>query len=726
MTLRMPIDDVDDRIDERCDEFESVWRSENRPSITDFIGPEDEPHRDRLFCELLLVDLECRRSLGEQPSESDYVREYPGFITQIHATRLRYGDSAFPIPRNEAETVHDISKTRKTRVAQFELIERLGVGGMGEAWKAWDTVLNRHVTIKLPHYHALAENDRQRFLREARAAGQCRHPQLPGVHEVHNSGDTVYIVATFIEGRNLQEHATGRRLPITEVVKLCAGIADALQSAHDKGVIHRDLKPANIIVGPDETPHIIDFGLARLLDAECHVTRNGELVGTPAYMAPELASGDSASADARTDVYSLGVILYELLTAQPPFSGSWHAVISQILACKPSPPRSLSKAIPRDLETICLKAIEKAPGSRYQSAREMAIDLRLFAAGKSIRARRAGVPEMLWRWIRRHPAATAGLAVGLIAAIGPGVFIVELQHRNRQLMGIRPVQVTTMPGGAQLAIVRVDPNTNEPSGDATEIIRPAKATPINYFELQAGTYLIEAVLPGRDGAFAEVYRTIQASENSPAAIVRNNLDAGLYPETSHMQDIKIAAADERIKKMVRVVVPDDARKRDPTLPEQLYVDASQTKAVDLGRDSDFAGLLSVDDDGNPYLSYAGALRWAELNQVCLPTAIEMDLIVNAAKQGKATFVDSGKSARMDDLFDAVPEWTVTIKRNPNVAGNAAQHLLDLHVLKGCSGVRDPAEQFPWAEGQLLAGENSKSLQISVRGVRSATPRFVKP
>jgi hypothetical protein len=184
--------------------------------------------------------------------------------------------------------------------------------------------------------------------------------------------------------------------------------------------------------------------------------------------------------------------------------------------------------------------------------------------------------------------------------------------------------------------------------------------------------------------------------------------------------------DERIKKMVRVVVPDEARKRDPTLPEQRYVDATQTTTVDLGRDPNFAGLLSIDDDGNPYLSYAGALRWAELNQVRLPTAVEMEIIADATQHRKATFVDSGKPALMEDLFDTVPEWTATINRNPNVAGNAARHLRDSHVLKGCAGVADSAMQFPWADGQLLASENCKSPNISVRGVRSATPRFVKP
>ena len=235
-----------------------------------------------------------------------------------------------------------------------------------------------------------------------------------------------------------------------------------LQFAHDKGVVHRDLKPANIIVDPNGIPHIIDFGLAKIADVDHDLTMNGEVLGTPAYMSPELANGDGATVDARTDIYSLGVILYELLTGQCPFAGNRCSVISQILTCDPAPPRSLRASVPRDVETICLKAIEKVPDNRYATAREMAEDLRRYTSGRAIRARRVGIVEKCWRLIYRHPVLTF-CAVLLIAALIVGsMTIASLQHRNRRLAGFRPVRITTTPSGAHVVLVPLDPNTNEP------------------------------------------------------------------------------------------------------------------------------------------------------------------------------------------------------------------------------------------------------------------------
>ncbi len=300
---------------------------------------------------------------------------------------------------------------------RFELHYALGTGAFGTVWKARDRKLDRMIALKIPRTGSLGTAaERDRFVREARAAAQLRHESIVAVHEVGEHEGQSFIVSEFVDGVSLAEWLTAKAPTFREAAAWVAEVADALQYAHDHGVIHRDVKPSNLILDRNGRLHVMDFGLAKRDAGEVTMTLDGQVLGTPAYMAPEQIE-KAHQVDGRADVYALGVVLYRLLTGELPFRGTTRMLLEQVRLDEPRPPRKLNDRIPRDLETVCLKAMAKEPGRRYPTARELSEDLRRFLSGEAIRARRTGRIEQLSRWCRRNPTIAATSFIALIALV---------------------------------------------------------------------------------------------------------------------------------------------------------------------------------------------------------------------------------------------------------------------------------------------------------------------
>ena len=315
----------------------------------------------------------------------------------------------------------------------YELLEEVGRGGQGVVYRAHQKSLNRIVALKVIGLGPwTTQGHLKRFRRESEAAAHLEHPCIVPIYEVGERDAQCYFSMKFVEGGQLDEVVRHTPMSIRQVAELVVKVARTVHYAHEHGILHRDIKPGNILLDKNGEPHLTDFGLARLLDAQSSVTRTIDVLGTPSYMAPEQAAAETSKLSKATDVYGLGAVLYQLLTGQPPFAGgTTYETIRLLRETEPRHPRLLNPKIDRDLSTICLKCLEKDPKRRYSSALALAEDLEHWLKHEPIQAHRTGIFTRARKWVRRNRAITAliGSLVALAAAIGWNVWKSELISR---------------------------------------------------------------------------------------------------------------------------------------------------------------------------------------------------------------------------------------------------------------------------------------------------------
>jgi WD40 repeat protein/tRNA A-37 threonylcarbamoyl transferase component Bud32 len=374
---------------------------------------------------------------GAAPNHEELLGRYPALaneLAEFFADQERLQRVAEPV--RAAVTGLPPVGTLIRYFGDYELLEEIGRGGMGVVYKARQTSLKRTVSLKMILTGQLAnEADVRRFQAEAEAAAKLDHPGIVPIFEVGQHDGHHYFTMAFVPSESLAHKIAQEMLPPRQAAELVRKVAQAVAYAHVEGVIHRDLKPANILIDQHGQPRLTDFGLAKRLRSEpgasaaTGLTATGQVLGTPSYMPPEQASGQRGAVGPAADVYSLGAVLYCLLTGRPPFQAANPLdTLLQVLEHEPVAPRQLNATLPRDLETICLKCLNKEPRKRYPSAQELIGDLDRYLAGQPILARPIGRSERLWKWVQRRPAAAALLLVGGLIAVGLPLLLGALLH----------------------------------------------------------------------------------------------------------------------------------------------------------------------------------------------------------------------------------------------------------------------------------------------------------
>ena len=458
-----------------CDGFEAAWRAGRRPAAEDQLTGLAGPERSALLCDLLATELECRRSLGEQPDSAEYQARFPDDVTVVETAFVRAG----LLIAVAGSTPSDASNVSSIQGRRFHVLRPHAKGGLGAVSVALDVELNREVALKeILDHHADNPVSRQRFLVEAEITGGLEHPGIVPVYGLGTYTDgRPYYAMRFIKGDSLKDaiaafhaepastsNAGKRLLALNKLLRRFLDVCNAIDYAHSRGVLHRDIKPGNVIVGKYGETLVVDWGLAKLTGHREASSATGErtlvpkssgggagtlagaTLGTPAYMSPEQAAGNHDHLGPQCDVYGLGATLYSVLTGRPPVSiinGDVDAAIRAVREGKITPPRAIDPTIDRALEAICMKALAWRPANRYATTHALAEDVERWLANEPVLAYAEPWARTLTRWLTRHRTSVAAAVAALLAGlVGLGAVAAvqtkvrtELTAKNRELIG---------------------------------------------------------------------------------------------------------------------------------------------------------------------------------------------------------------------------------------------------------------------------------------------------
>ncbi len=635
-------DDDDDGSLRACSDFEMALAAGSRPDISGYLKDTSDAHRASLLTRLILIELRHRAESGESPRLDEYIRRFPDAREAIERLKPIYESLVAEVEKVVAETA--LAPKVVGRLGRYELLEIIGSGGFGTVWKAFDPHLKRRVALKTIDKGFELGNNVDLARHEASIAAQLSHPSIVRLYDLDEQDGKTFMVSELIDGVSLKRLLEYGPLDPSLVANHCRQIALALDVAHQEGIIHRDVKPDNILVDIHGIPKLTDFGIAQWIDAEFTLRRQNHLMGTVNYMSPEQAQGKRSVP--QSDVYSLGVVMYELLTGKRPHRGKLDEVITGHQFRAPVPPRTLNPKIPRDLEIICLKALEKRPTERYASGKELAADLQRWLNGDPIVARPLSLFGKLQRITRRHPVTVASVGVGVSSLAGCLALLAASLPPTPGLL----VNVVTDPAGATVKIIPLDAKTEQP--DFNRSVSPSGKTPLKV-RLEAGRYMVVAAAGTPRAETHTAWRLVPESADSMAKTANypfyfRKVNGGEIAWPTIFLSPTASGAD------LFPIPGADGETGDFRISRDVFTYGDRWSIRPHIEDQERAAGHQPDE---PFLcNFASAEHWAEAGGGRLPTQAEYQALDQYLMQAN----NAPLRGRFPRLYDDQPEWTRTL------------------------------------------------------------------